>query len=50
MCREKGYIVRKDIEEAFEVSQPMAVIILKDMQNAGVIRRIGKGKNIRYIC
>ena len=50
LCRKKGYVVRKDIEEAFQVSQPTAIIILKDMQTAGVLKRIGKGKNIRYIC
>ena len=39
----------KDIEKAFSVSQPMAIIILRDMLKSGVLKRVGKGKNIRYV-
>ena len=49
LCRKQGSIVRKDIEKAFSVSQPMAIIILRDMLKSGVLKRVGKGKNIRYV-
>jgi ATP-dependent DNA helicase RecG len=45
----KGFIVRKDIESALEVSQTMAVRILKGLVDRGEIRTIGGGKNTRYL-
>ena len=45
---EKGHIVRKDVEELFSVSQPMAIIILREMTERGVIKKVGKGRNTRY--
>ena len=42
-------IVRKDIEAALSVSQPMAVRLLKGLVDKGEIRAVGGGKNTRYV-
>ena len=42
-------IIRKDIEAALSISQPMAVRILKGLVDKGEIRAIGSGKNTRYV-
>jgi ATP-dependent DNA helicase RecG len=49
LFKEKDFIVRKDIESALEVSQTMAVRILKSLADKGEIRAIGGGKNTRYL-
>ena len=43
------YIIRKDVEAALPVSQPMAVRILKSLVLKGNIRAVGSGKNTRYV-
>ncbi len=48
LCREKGTIVRRDVEEALQVSQPMAVLILREMVNRNLLVKEGEGKNTRY--
>jgi ATP-dependent DNA helicase RecG len=42
-------IIRKEIEVALSISQPMAVRILKGLVDKGEIRTIGGGKNTRYV-
>ena len=42
-------IIRKDIEAALSVSQPMAVRLLKGLVDKGEIRAVGSGKNTRYV-
>jgi ATP-dependent DNA helicase RecG len=42
-------IVRKEVEAALSISQPMAVRILKGLVDKGEIRAVGGGKNTRYI-
>ena len=46
---DRDSIVRKEIEAALSVSQPMAVRILKGLVDKGEIRAVGNGKNTRYI-
>ena len=48
LFNKKDYIIRKDIETALRISQPMAVRILKQLTDKKVIRRLGSGKNIQY--
>ncbi|MCL1804033.1 MAG: hypothetical protein FWG30_10470 [Eubacteriaceae bacterium] len=45
----KDSIVRKDVESALSVSQPMAVRVLKGLVDKGEIRTVGGGKNTRYV-
>ena len=49
LFEDKGFIVRKDIEAALSLSQPMAVRILKSLVDNGKIRKVGSGKNTRYV-
>jgi ATP-dependent DNA helicase RecG len=45
---EKDFIVRKDVEAVLDVSQSMAVRILKSLVDKGKIRVVGGGKRTRY--
>ena len=42
-------IRRKDIEEKLNISQAMAVRVLKGLINKGTLQVVGNGKNTRYI-
>ena len=44
----KSEIVRNDIQEALNISQAMAIRILRGLLDKGVIRAVGGGKNTRY--
>lgn len=48
LCREKGFIVRQDVEEALKVSQPTAILTLRHMTGKGLLVREGSGKNTYY--
>lgn len=45
---EKDFIIRKDIETVLQISQPMAVRILKQLTDKKIIRRLGSAKNTKY--
>ena len=49
LFKDRDSIVRKEIEIALSVSQPMAVRILKGLVNKGEIYTVGGGKNTRYV-
>lgn len=46
---QKQTITRKEVEKLLNVSQPTAVLILRDMVNKGLLERIGEGKSTQYI-
>lgn len=48
LAEKQGYIVRKDVEAELKVSQSTAVLILKDMVEAGLLTRKGSGKQQKY--
>lgn len=48
MLHNYGQIKRVDVQEELEISQPMAVKLLKSLLDKGVIIRLGSGKNITY--
>jgi len=45
----KEEIARKDVETALDVSQAMAVRILRSLSDKQTIRAIGGGKKTRYV-
>jgi ATP-dependent DNA helicase RecG len=49
LFKDRDSIVRKEIEAALSISQPMAVRILKGLLIKGEIRTVGGGKNTRYV-
>ena len=49
LFKEKSFVVRKDVEAAFEISQTMAGRLLKGLVEKREIRSIGGGKNTRYV-
>ena len=48
LAREKGYIIRKDVEEAFGISQTAATVVLRNMLAHGLLAKNGVGKTIKY--
>lgn len=42
------YIVRKDVEEAVQVSQATAIVLLREMTQKGILRKEGNGKFVKY--
>jgi len=49
MFKGKDAIVRKDVEATLDISQAMAVRVLKGLVDTGVIRTVGGGRNTRYV-
>ena len=49
MFKNKDAIVRKDVEAALDISQAMAVRVIKGLVDTGVIRTVGGGRNTRYV-
>ena len=48
MCREKGYVVRRDLERSLGVSQATAILILRDMTESGILVKEGAARQVRY--
>jgi len=48
-CYEKQYIMRRDVETLFELSEPAAVVILRKMVEKGLLKRIGRGNRVIYL-
>ncbi|GHV71822.1 ATPase AAA [Spirochaetia bacterium] len=48
LFKNQPVIIRKDVEAALEVSQAMAVRVLRGLADKGLIRSIGGGKKTRY--
>ena len=48
LCRNKGSIVRSDVEMALGVSQSTAILLLRELTDDGVLIKKGKTKNLRY--
>jgi len=48
LLNKRDEIVRKDVEIALDISQAMAVRLLRSLLDKGVVRAIGGGKKTRY--
>ena len=48
LCRDKGSVIRSDIEMALGVSQSTAILLLRELTDEGVLMKKGKTKNLRY--
>lgn len=48
LCRNKGAIVRSDVERALGVSQSTAILLLRELTADGLLIKKGKTKNLRY--
>lgn len=48
MLKEKGEIVRSDVEKRLNVSQATATRILTHMVESGKIKRSGSARSIKY--
>ena len=48
LCRSKGFIVRRDVEMALGVSQSTAILLLRELTDAGMLIKKGNAKNLRF--
>lgn len=48
MCRKNGYVVRSDIEKELHISQATAILLLRQMSEAGLLVKRGAARNLRY--
>jgi len=48
LFNKQEYVTRKDVEEAIEISQATAIILLREMLGKGLIAKVGGGKQIKY--
>lgn len=48
LARERGALVRADVESALGVSQASAILILREILRKGLLVKLGAGKNSRY--
>ncbi len=49
LLESRDSITRKDVEEALEVSQATAVLVIREMIRDGLLIRQGKGRNAHYL-
>ncbi|MBR2130916.1 MAG: putative DNA binding domain-containing protein [Oscillospiraceae bacterium] len=49
LCRKQGSFVRTDVESALGISQATAILLLRELVDDGVLKKEGKGKNLRYL-
>lgn len=48
MAKERGHIIRRDVEDVLEVSQATAILILRNMVEKGLLIKEGAGKYQKY--
>ena len=48
MAKKQGYITRKDVEDALNVSQSTAILLLRDMVESGLLVKVKDGKQMKY--
>lgn len=48
LAKKQGYIVRKDVEAALNISQATAILLLRDMVESGLLVKVKDGKQMKY--
>lgn len=48
LAKKQGAVTRKDVQNALQVSQSMAILILREMVDKGVLVKDGAGKQVKY--
>lgn len=48
LCRQNGFVIRKDVQKVLSVSQPTAVLLLREMVEKGILIKAGAAGGIRY--
>jgi len=48
LCRKNGSVTRKEVQEALQISQATAILLLKKMVGNDPLVKIGSGKEVRY--
>lgn len=48
MLETEEFIIRKNVEEALQISQATAIVLLREMTQKGLLKKEGNGKFVRY--
>ena len=48
LCRENGSVARRDVQEALAVSQPTAILLMREMVGKGILVKRGGARQVRY--
>lgn len=48
LAQKQGSVTRKDVENILQMSQSMAILILREMVDKGVLVKDGEGKQLQY--
>ncbi len=48
LCRENGSVARRDVQEALAVSQPTAILLMREMVEKGILVKRGGARQVRY--
>lgn len=48
LAKKQGAVTRKDVQNALQVSQSMAILILREMVDKGALVKDGAGKQVKY--
>lgn len=48
LCRNHGFVGRQEVQTALGVSQSMAILILREMVDKGLLIKKGNARNLRY--
>ena len=49
LCRKKGLVTRREVQEALQISQATAILLLKKMVADGILQKLGSGNGVKYI-
>ncbi len=48
LFKKQDFIARKDVESSAGISQPTAVVLLREMVEKGLLKKVGAGKLVKY--
>lgn len=48
LCRKQGFVVRKDVQRMLGISQPTAILLLREMVENGILVKRGAARNLCY--
>lgn len=48
LCREQGSVTRREVQEVVGVSQPTAILLLRQLVDNGTLIKEGNGRKLRY--
>ncbi len=48
LCHSNGFVTRRDLQETLSISQPTAILLLRELVENGILVKKGAARNLRY--